>query len=271
MLRSLRSLFAAGAAVVLLAGCGGTSDEAADSTTTTGPTAADSAIDVEAVRSVLGDGDPDTDAMLAGLSDGDIECLLDEAGLDADTLDESMMADEETTTALGLALIRCAPDTVAEVMAAEMGVTVEQASCLIEEDGAFMRLVLAGDDATADMTDEEGFEMMGDLFQAMADCGVDMGDMGDVGDESLTDVGGLEPGELRAECAAGDMDACDSLYFSSPTGSDDEEFGATCGGTADASAAGMCYGARRALQSITFHKQDGLVLRALDPIDRDER
>jgi hypothetical protein len=37
------------------------------------------------------------------------------------------------------------------------------------------------------------------------------------------------------------MDACDSLYFSSPTGSDDEEFGATCGGTADASAAGMCW------------------------------
>jgi hypothetical protein len=39
----------------------------------------------------------------------------------------------------------------------------------------------------------------------------------------------------------------------------------------DAYAAGMGYGARRALQSITFHKQDGLVLRALDPIDRDER
>ena len=37
----------------------------------------------------------------------------------------------------------------------------------------------------------------------------------------------------------------------------------------DAYAAGMGYGARRALQSITFHKQDGLVLRALDPIDRD--
>jgi hypothetical protein len=37
----------------------------------------------------------------------------------------------------------------------------------------------------------------------------------------------------------------------------------------DAYAAGMGYGARRALQSITFHKQDGLVLRALDPIDRE--
>ena len=36
----------------------------------------------------------------------------------------------------------------------------------------------------------------------------------------------------------------------------------------DAYAAGMGYGGRRALQSITFHKVDGLVLRALDPIDR---
>ena len=36
----------------------------------------------------------------------------------------------------------------------------------------------------------------------------------------------------------------------------------------DAYAAGMGYGGRRALQSMTFHKQDGLVMRALDPIDR---
>jgi hypothetical protein len=37
----------------------------------------------------------------------------------------------------------------------------------------------------------------------------------------------------------------------------------------DAYAAGMGYGARRALQSITFHRQDGLVLRAMDPIERE--
>lgn len=36
----------------------------------------------------------------------------------------------------------------------------------------------------------------------------------------------------------------------------------------DAFAAGMGYGARRALQSVTFHNHDGPVLRALDPIDR---
>lgn len=36
----------------------------------------------------------------------------------------------------------------------------------------------------------------------------------------------------------------------------------------DAYAASMGYGARRALQSLTFDKQDGLVLRAMDPIER---
>lgn len=36
----------------------------------------------------------------------------------------------------------------------------------------------------------------------------------------------------------------------------------------DAYAASMGYGARRALQAITFHRQDGIVLRAIDPIER---
>lgn len=39
--------------------------------------------------------------------------------------------------------------------------------------------------------------------------------------------------ELRADCTAGEMRACDSLYRESPRGSDDEEFGDTCGGRTD--------------------------------------
>lgn len=246
MSRMTRTIISIGSAFVLLVGCGGASDDTADTTTTAASTTtevAEAVADMGAVRAVLGDGDPDTEAMLAGLSDGDIDCMLNEAGLDPDTLDAAAMADEETSTALGLAIIRCAPDAVAEAMAAEMGVTVEQAGCLLQEDGMFMQLLLGGEEATGEMTDEESFEMMGDLFQAMADCGIDMGDMsdlGDLGDGSLTDVGGLEAGELRAQCESGDMDACDSLFFSSETGSDDEDFGSTCGGTTDGSTAGMC-------------------------------
>jgi S1-C subfamily serine protease len=36
--------------------------------------------------------------------------------------------------------------------------------------------------------------------------------------------------DLRAACAAGDMTACDDLYWQTPVGSDDEHFGSTCGG-----------------------------------------
>ena len=58
------------------------------------------------------------------------------------------------------------------------------------------------------------------------------------------DIGGSvdqerELAQLRQECAGGDMEACDDLYWQSPIGSDDEEFGATCGGTAD-SVGGFC-------------------------------
>ena len=35
---------------------------------------------------------------------------------------------------------------------------------------------------------------------------------------------------LHDACADGDMEACDELYFESPVGSDEEEFGSTCGG-----------------------------------------
>jgi len=45
---------------------------------------------------------------------------------------------------------------------------------------------------------------------------------------------------LRDECAGDDMFACDLLYLYSPIGSDDEEFGATCGGRTDGSTANSC-------------------------------
>lgn len=42
-------------------------------------------------------------------------------------------------------------------------------------------------------------------------------------------VSGKELSTLREECAAGDMMACDQLYFEAPVGSEDEAFGNTCG------------------------------------------
>lgn len=40
---------------------------------------------------------------------------------------------------------------------------------------------------------------------------------------------------LRSSCESGDMEACDDLYFDSSSGSEDEEFGNTCGGRTDGS------------------------------------
>lgn len=38
---------------------------------------------------------------------------------------------------------------------------------------------------------------------------------------------------MRDDCASGVMEACDDLYYDSEVGSDDEEFGRTCGGRTD--------------------------------------
>ncbi len=46
---------------------------------------------------------------------------------------------------------------------------------------------------------------------------------------------------LYDDCADGDLDACDSLYFSAPIDSDYELFGQTCGGTSNG-APGTCAG-----------------------------
>lgn len=68
------------------------------------------------------------------------------------------------------------------------------------------------------------------------------------GDQTLRDLGGscgggeeppgwcaalhgvlVDPASMRQECADGDMFSCDALYAYSPLGSDDEQFGWTCG------------------------------------------
>ncbi len=46
--------------------------------------------------------------------------------------------------------------------------------------------------------------------------------------------------ELAEGCRDGDLDACDSLYFQTPVGSEYEEYGSTCGGRADEEFYGTC-------------------------------
>ena len=249
MTRTIRSIAALGAALALFAACGGSTDDAAESTTTAPPTttvAPAPALDADAVWAVLGEGDPETEAMIAGLSDADIECLFESSGIDPDTLDAEAMLDDEVTTALGLAIIDCALPVVAEAMAAEMGITVDQATCLLDADGLFMQILLDDGEQDTDLSDEEGMQMFEDLFQAMADCGIEMDDL-TVGDGVGEDTGGgfvdeAELDQLAEDCRAGDMEACDTLYFFAEYGSEYEELGSTCGGTSDPTLGGCAGG-----------------------------
>lgn len=55
--------------------------------------------------------------------------------------------------------------------------------------------------------------------------GLSADDLGSVGESSPQRLA-----ELRSDCEAGDMQACDDLYLESAFGSDDEAFGDSCGG-----------------------------------------
>lgn len=194
------------------------------------------------VRDLLADDSTDN-AMLSALSDEQLTCIVDELVADPTALSDAIEGGDGT--AMGLALLGCAPEVVAQSMADELGVTVDQAMCLLDDDGAFMQLMLAGDSLAEDDLDN----VMTQMMAAFVDCGIDLGDMiddaltGDAGDSSI-DVSGddysIDLTEVRADCAAGDLEACDTLFFQSEVGSDDEDFGATCGGTTDGSTAGTC-------------------------------
>lgn len=73
---------------------------------------------------------------------------------------------------------------------------------------------------------------------AIEKCEIDLsafggGDGGATDDTTETTEGGDDLAALQEACAGGDFPSCDSLYFQADVGSDLEEFGSTCGGTAD--------------------------------------
>lgn len=192
----------------------------------------------EMVRELMSDGDETGDAMLDALSDRQLECIVDALVANPTLLSDAIEGGDGT--AMGLALLDCAPDVVAESMADELGVTADQAACLLKEDGVLMQLMLAGDD----VSEEEAFSFLDDMFVAFEECGIDVESMMDESmlDPDLDSVVSepLDFDELRQSCANGDMESCDVLFFQSEVGSDDEDFGATCGGTTDGSTAGSC-------------------------------
>ena len=77
-----------------------------------------------------------------------------------------------------------------------------------------------------------------EMTAAFENCDIDIDGMMDLSGGGAYNE--EELAEYRAGCEAGDMAACDDLWFAAPVDSDDEEFGATCGGTTDGTDAGSC-------------------------------
>ena len=88
--------------------------------------------------------------------------------------------------------------------------------CVLMVGGVTIFLVATEDGTDEDVTfEEDAFE--DDGFEETED---------EIGADADLD-------ELHSACEDGDMEACDDLYFESPVGSDEEEFGSTCGGRRD--------------------------------------
>ena len=108
----------------------------------------------------------------------------------------------------------------------ESGGSVEAGICILDEfEAAGISLLEVAELATEEPTPE----MMAAIFscgEELIDAGIfDGGDRGDTyGDNASLDI-------LWDQCAAGDLNACDDLYWGSPVGSDYEAFGSTCGQT----------------------------------------
>lgn len=213
---------------------------------------ADDVSDDGAMVGILAECSPDTvlgllsdDPNFAAMSDDEALCMVSVFADDPSLMDALI----DDPARLMSEMFACAPDAMAESLANDTGLGVDEAACLLGEmdGGGVLASIGLGDPS---MTEDEMMATMGELFTAFAACGISMDELGDLGD--LGDLGGdvdsggaasgtpEEIAAARDSCAAGDMAACDELWWMSPYGSDDEEFGATCGGTADPSQAGMC-------------------------------
>lgn len=121
------------------------------------------------------------------------------------------------------------------------GMSEEESACMAEQlDGRIsaerlQRLTELDEPDAAAMSDA----ML--LLQAAGTCNAGGlgGELPTVGGGGGFGTDGATLSRLRDACGDGDMSACDDLYWSTPVGSDDEEFGATCGGRTEWNA-GRC-------------------------------
>ena len=203
----------------LLVACGGSSTRSVDVGVQTDAVSEGQSDGSSASQSVSGAGQ--VDCLIAELDVNEelALLLLDPNTLTADEPPEGI--DPGQLDEVIAALTECAPEILSDSLADEMGLDSDQAKCLIGS-GMFTELIMMGRSAE-DADESESMELMAVLLGAFAECGVEFDD--------LSEESPAETSELRMDCADGDLGACDELWLISPSGSDDELFGSTCGDT----------------------------------------
>lgn len=205
--------------------------------------------DIADIADAIERGDDPTDEQLLVIFDAFEECDVDPTSGDDttdttedDTTDTTEDDATETTEGAGggsgsMEFPPAMMEMMASEMAAEMGITPEQAEC-------FLGGMLEGfsDEQFENMlTDPDSFtdpDSMGMAFELFEECDIDPTQL-DGGSGGGGDFG-LLPGDTYGDnpqldamwdaCDAGDDEACDELYRNSEFGSEYEEFGDTCAG-----------------------------------------
>jgi hypothetical protein len=186
----------------------------------------------------------DTEAALAGseTARSDAEAARDEAeaaqaAAEAARDEQEQRADEyEAASAAFLAVS----------MGEGLGLDADDAECLgqglIDSLGADALGSLANAAGSAN-PDAEVAAFGVELLRIAEDCGIDPDALDDPSSSGAFAYGDdPELDALYDECAAGDGVSCDDLYLNSPTGSEYELFGGTCGGRFEYSETEPCEG-----------------------------
>ena len=171
-----------------------------------------------------------------GLTDDEALCLV-EALADSP---EILVALDQSDGAFVEVMFGCAPSVMAAQFAAATGLGQGDAECILGT------LVDTGGLAAYAAYGEAGIDenVPLEFLDALARCDISLETLVELGRAAGSSDDQAAVDEMvdayRSDCADGDMLSCDLLYLSSPIGSDDEEFGATCGGRTDGSSANSC-------------------------------
>lgn len=205
----------------------------------------DDAGQLDGIGRAIRDGDAPTSAQSVAVLDAYEACGIVDDDDDLDETTTTTEDDENGADGPGIAFPPAMIRMAAEEMAAEMGITTDQAECFLNgmfealSDEQFEAMLTDPDslDPSDIFGDAESFMM---LFELMEECGIDPfqldGGFDDFdngfGPGSGVDTYGDDPAldALWDACEAGDDEACDDLYMRSPFGSEYEEFGDTCAG-----------------------------------------